>query len=81
MNDKTPVVINESILKVGTLEIKVLTLDNGLRIIPEDDFKKAIKWLGFDEDEIDEMVEEEFEQNWYFVNYSQRNGGSGYVHH
>ena len=36
---------------------------------------------GFDEDEIDEMVEDEFEQNWYFVNYSQRNGGSGYVHH
>ena len=56
MNDKTPVVINESILKVGTLEIKVLTLDNGLRIIPEDDFKKAIKWLGFDEDEIRQIM-------------------------
>ena len=56
MNDKTPVVINEGILKVGSLEIKVLTLDNGLCIIPEDDFKKAIKWLGFDEDEIRQIM-------------------------
>ena len=56
MNDKPPVVINEGILKVGSLEIKVLTLDNGLRIIPEDDFKKAINWLGFDEDEIRQIM-------------------------
>lgn len=56
MNDKTLVVINEGILKVGSLEIKVLTLDNGLRIIPENDFKKAIKWLGFDEDEIRQIM-------------------------
>lgn len=56
MNDKTPVVTNEGILKVGNMEIKVLTLDNGLRIIPEDDFKKAIKWLGLDEDEIRQMM-------------------------
>lgn len=51
----------------------------------EDDAKECIReelsGEGFDEDEIDEMVEDEFEQNWYFVNYSQRNGGSGYVHH
>lgn len=56
MNDKTPVVTNEGILKVGNLEIRVLTLDNGLRIIPEDDFKKAIKWLGLDEDEIRQIM-------------------------
>ena len=31
-------------------------------------------------DEItDEMVDEEFEENWCFVRYSSRNGGSGYV--
>ena len=35
---------------------------------------------GFDEDELDDAIEEEFKQNWYFVNYSKRNGGSGYVH-
>lgn len=37
---------------------------------------------GFDETEItDELIDEEFQDNWYFVNYSQRNGGSGYVHY
>lgn len=37
---------------------------------------------GFDETEItDELIEEEFRDNWYFVNYSQRNGGSGFVHY
>ena len=35
---------------------------------------------GYDEDEIDDMIDDEFRSNWYFVRYSARNGGSGYVH-
>lgn len=36
---------------------------------------------GFDDNELEETVEDEFQNNWYFVNYSRRNGGSGYVHY
>lgn len=54
------------------------------RPMSEEDAKDCIREElsdeGFDEDEIDDMVDDEFKQNWYFVNYSQRNGGSGYVH-
>ena len=55
------------------------------RPMSEEDAKDCIREEladeGLDDDELEEAVEEEFQGNWYFVNYSQRNGGSGYVHH
>lgn len=54
------------------------------RPMSEDDAKDCIREElsdeGLDDDELEEAVEEEFQDNWYFVNYSKRNGGSGYVH-
>ena len=51
MNDCLPKVTHEGIIKIEGLEIKVLTLDNGQRIIPEEDFKKALSFLGITEKE------------------------------
>lgn len=55
------------------------------RPMSEEDAKDCIREEladdGYDETEItDELIEEVFKDNWCFVNYSQRNGGSGYVH-
>lgn len=57
MSNKIPTVTHEGILKVKDLEIKVLTLDNGQRIIPEDDFKKALDWLGLSEDDVKQIMQ------------------------
>lgn len=57
MSNKIPIVTHEGILKVNGLEIKVLTLDNGQRIIPEDDFKKALDWLGLSEDDVKQIMQ------------------------
>lgn len=51
-----PKVIHEGKIKLDGLEIKVCVLDNGQRIIPEDDFKKAISFLGISEEEIKSML-------------------------
>lgn len=45
MSSKFPTVVHKEVVKVGDLEIKVLTLDNGQRIILKDDLKKAIIFI------------------------------------
>lgn len=57
----------------------------GGRPVSEDEAKECIveELLeeGYSEEEItDELVDEYFRKNFYFVRYSRRNGGSGYVH-
>lgn len=59
MSDKIPTVDHEGVLKIMDLEIKVLTLDNGQRIISEDDFKKALKWLGLTEDDLKQIIQKQ----------------------
>ena len=59
MSDKIPTVDHEGVLKIMDLEIKVLTLDNEQRIIPEDDFKKALKWLGLTEDDLKQIIQKQ----------------------
>lgn len=59
MSDKIPTVDHEGVLKIMDLEIKVLTLDNGQRTIPEDDFKKALKWLGLTEDDLKQIIQKQ----------------------
>lgn len=59
MSDKILTVDHEGVLKIMDLEIKVLTLDNGQRIIPEDDFKKALKWLGLTEDDLKQIIQKQ----------------------
>ena len=52
---KVPKVTHEGTITVGGITIRVMTLDNGQRIIPEDDFKKALK-LGISEDDIKQIL-------------------------
>lgn len=59
MSNKMPTVIHEGVLKINDSEIKVLTLDNGQRIIPEDDFKKALKWLGLTESDFKQIIQKQ----------------------
>lgn len=49
MSSKFPTVVHKGVVKVGDLEIKVLTLDNGQRIILKDNLKKAIIFIGITE--------------------------------
>lgn len=44
-----PKVVREEAIKIGDAEFKVMILDDGRRILSEDDFKKAIGLLGFTE--------------------------------
>lgn len=47
-NEELPKVKYESELNIGELKIRVLVLDNGTRVIPEEDMRKAIEFLGLD---------------------------------
>lgn len=51
-----PKIIKEDTMTVQGLKIRVCVLDNGQRIIPEDDFKKALGWLGLTDDEIKQLL-------------------------
>ena len=53
MNERIPKVVSEGKIKVKDLEIRVLVLDNGQRIIPEEDMKKALKFLGLTNEDVD----------------------------
>ncbi|WP_338561835.1 hypothetical protein [Erwinia sp. E_sp_B04_7] len=47
--EKLPTVISEGEMKiVPGLKITVMVLDNGRRIIPEEDMQRACEWLGMD---------------------------------
>jgi hypothetical protein len=41
-----PVVTHEGELQIGSLTLKVYQLSNGQRIIPEEDFKKFVEFMG-----------------------------------
>lgn len=56
MNEDLSKVTHEGTITVGGMTISVMTLDNGQRIIPEDDFKKALSFLGISEEEIKSML-------------------------
>lgn len=52
-----PKVISESKVKFSDdVEITVCLLDDGRRIIPEADMLKALKFLGFNESEINRII-------------------------
>lgn len=56
----TPKVISESKVKFSDdTEITVCLLDDGRRIIPETDMLKAMRFLGFSEVEIDQIMTDE----------------------
>lgn len=54
--ENLPKVTHEGTITVGSIIIKVMTLDNGQRIIPEDDFKKALNLLGISEDDMKQIL-------------------------
>lgn len=56
MNKKIPEVTHSGRLTIDGLDIEVLTLDNGKRVIPKDDMIKALKFLGLHEDEINTLL-------------------------
>lgn len=52
---KMPKVVSEGKIKIGDFEIRVCVLDDGKRIIPQEDFKKALDFLGLTEDDVEKM--------------------------
>lgn len=56
MDERIPKVVSEGKIKVKDLEIRVLVLDNGQRIIPEEDMKKALKFLGLTNEDVDFLL-------------------------
>lgn len=52
MSNRIPKVVKEGKIKVEGLEIRVCVLDDGQRIIPKEDFLKALEFLGWSEDDI-----------------------------
>lgn len=52
-----PIVIKKSKVQLSDeVEITVCVLDDGRRIIPEDDMLKALKFLGLSENEINQIL-------------------------
>ncbi|MGL9724834.1 MAG: hypothetical protein ACR5LH_15595 [Sodalis sp. (in: enterobacteria)] len=43
--EKIPQAIAESEIEIGDLKIRVMVLDNGQRVVPEEDFEKFNVWL------------------------------------
>lgn len=56
MSERIPEVTHSGRLVIDGLDIEVLTLDNGQRVIPKDDMIKALKFLGLHEDEINTLL-------------------------
>lgn len=56
MSGEIPKVTHTGVIKVGGVEIRAMTLDNGKRIIPEEDFKKAIKFIGITEEDFELLL-------------------------
>ena len=50
---EVPYVIKEELLIFGTLKVRVCILNNGQRVIPEDDMRKALSFLGISKEEFD----------------------------
>ncbi len=56
MSKRIPEVTHSGRLIIDGLDIEVLTLDNGKRVIPKDDMIKVLKFLGLHEDEINTLL-------------------------
>ena len=56
MDERIPKVVSEGKIKVKDLEIRVLVLDNGQRIILEEDMKKALNFLGLTNEDVDFLL-------------------------
>lgn len=56
MSKRIPEVTHSGRLNIDGLDIEVLTLDNGKRVIPKDDMIKVLKFLGLPEDEINTIL-------------------------
>lgn len=53
---RIPRVIKEGKMKIQGIEIKVCVLDDGRRIIPEEDFDKALNLLGLSKEEFAKLM-------------------------
>lgn len=51
-----PKVIHEAKIAIGDSEITVCVLEDGRRIIPVEDMKKALLFLGLSEEEISRII-------------------------
>lgn len=56
MSKRIPEVTHSGRLNIDGLDIEVLTLDNGKRVIPHDDMVKVLKFLGLHEAEINTIL-------------------------
>lgn len=56
-NERIPPVIKEGVVKIGDMDIHVCVLDNGERVIPEEDFDKVLAFLGITREEAGEMLQ------------------------
>lgn len=53
---RIPRVIKEGKMKIQGIEIKVCVLNDGRRIIPEEDFDKALNLLGLSKEEFAKLM-------------------------
>lgn len=53
---RLPKVIHEAKMAIGGIEITVYILEDGRRIIPEEDMIKALSFLGLSEEEINQTI-------------------------
>lgn len=53
---RIPKVVSKGKINVGDLELTLLVLDNGQRVIPKDDMRKALQFLGITEKEVDDLL-------------------------
>lgn len=51
-----PKIIHEAKVALGGIEITVCILEDGRRIIPADDMKKALSFLGLSEEETNKIL-------------------------
>lgn len=56
MSKRIPEVTHSGRLTIDRLDIEVLILDNGKRVIPHDDMVKVLEFLGLHEDEINTIL-------------------------
>lgn len=53
---RIPKVVSKGKINVGDLELTLLVLDNGQRVIPKDDMRKALQFLGITEKDVDDLL-------------------------
>lgn len=53
---RLPKVIHEAKMAIGGIEVTVCILEDGRRIIPEEDMKKVLSFLGLNKEEISQII-------------------------